>query len=79
MGMFDEVSTQCPKCETRLTWQSKAMQDPRLRDYPLDAVPREIARDIVGQLAFCDTCNSSWRIDIAPADWDHVKMRVMMP
>jgi hypothetical protein len=55
MGMFDRVWADCPKCGKRVEFQSKAGEC-LLRDFHIDNLPPEIAKDIANDSNECDEC-----------------------
>lgn len=60
MGMFDSVRASC-KCGGIIEFQSKAGKC-ELKDYPIDAVPAEIARDLKGQSEVCPECGIEYML-----------------
>lgn len=62
MGLFDEVWANCHYCGGDITWQSKALPDPSLRIFPLEAVPIAVAADLDGQWAECRRCGKTYQI-----------------
>lgn len=60
MGLFDSVYVNCPKCDHRLDFQSKAGQCSML-EYETDAVPVSIVGDLDGSIEVCK-CGSKVKI-----------------
>ena len=59
MGLFDSVYARC-SCGHAIEWQTKAMPDPYLRVFPLEAVPIAAAQHLNGKLQSCPACGKSW-------------------
>lgn len=56
MGLFDSVWVNCPKCDHRVEFQSKAMPDPYCNSFTLADAPTEILTDIMNSPEFCQSC-----------------------
>ena len=54
MGLFDSVYFTCPNCKTEIEVQSKAL-DPCMYVFPPEAVPIEIANEIIGDHYPCSS------------------------
>jgi hypothetical protein len=61
MGMFDRIIFQCPKCNQGIEEQSKAGEC-LLYDYTQDAVPMNIARNILNNDVYCENCKETFVI-----------------
>lgn len=53
--MFDSVWVNCPYCDRRIEFQSKA-GDCVLADYEISSVPIEVAKDLNGRTEQCLGC-----------------------
>ncbi len=71
MGMFDSVWVNCPKCKTKVEFQSKAGPC-RLKNYRIERVPVEIALSLDRTSEKCECGN---RITLIT---DAVPIRVAM-
>ena len=65
MGLFDSVRFECPECGERMSVQSKA-GDCILKDYDSEAVPLNIAGDILGEVHCCQHCWSMFEVEMVP-------------
>jgi len=72
MGMFDSVWIRCRECNEEVEFQSKAGPC-QLKDYGQDAVPTEIAKDLLGSSRRC-SCGTIIFAEIAPNSIDTVAM-----
>lgn len=61
MGMFDRVWIDCPRCGTRIEFQSK-VGPCELKDFDIQNVPDAIAGDIIGDVENCPNCKIAVRI-----------------
>lgn len=61
MGMFDRILFTCPNCQATIEEQSKA-GDCLLIDYNQNAVPLQIAGDIVDSELYCESCKETFVI-----------------
>ncbi len=62
MGMFDEVTARCPRCETVVEFQSKAGPC-ILKTYNAeDGVPPEIAVDVMHDREECRGCGETLKL-----------------
>lgn len=61
MGMYDTVRAECPKCNGRIEFQSKAGRC-SLTNYDLDSVPFGIADDLDGDTASCEGCGEVYSL-----------------
>ena len=59
MGMFDRIIFKCPKCNQDIEEQSKAGVC-LLYNYTQEAVPLDIARDILNSDVYCENCKESF-------------------
>lgn len=66
MGMYDLVIASCPKCASRIEFQSKA-GDCSFKNHHRSEVPVEIAHDINGDKEECPSCGHICEIAI-PSD-----------
>ena len=57
MGMYDEISIRCPKCDNYFYEQSKA-GDCTLHTYSLNDLPDEIDRNLIKQSIYCPECGA---------------------
>ena len=55
MGMYDTLVTNCPKCGSRISFQSKA-GDCSLAEYSIFNVPAQIALDCKEDIEQCPNC-----------------------
>lgn len=56
MGCFDTVFIKCPKCNTKVSFQSKAGSC-SLKKYRAENCPRDIAESLMGKKENCPKCN----------------------
>lgn len=63
MGMYDEVTANCPSCHAPVVFQSKAGEC-NLRNYHFEAVPIAIADDLDGETENCSQCNATVKLAI---------------
>lgn len=61
MGLYDRVQAPCPNCGNWVEWQSKAGEC-NMSTYFINAVPVEIAKDILNEIQNCDECGRSVKI-----------------
>ena len=59
MGCYDTVTFRCPKCQNRLSRQSKA-GDCNLLSFSSKLVPLVVAADLQGCTVKCRHCSSEW-------------------
>lgn len=59
MGMFDIIRFTCPNCNKAIEEQSKAGKC-LLYDYNQDAVPLQIAGDILNAELHCENCKETF-------------------
>jgi hypothetical protein len=69
--MYDSVMVPCPKCGTRIEFQSKS-GDCSLTDYALEEAPGEVLHGIRGDAHECPTCRVVVGVDL------HVTASVVM-
>ena len=56
MGMYDTVVANCPNCNTRVEFQSKAGPC-ECKVYHNTSVPADIARDVIDDMEICGNCS----------------------
>ena len=57
MGIFDEVWADCPKCNSKIEFQSKA-GDCMIYDFDLESAPLAIRADVIGATGECFRCKT---------------------
>lgn len=65
MGMFDSVMAECPRCKSRVEFQSKAGEC-YCNVYTIETAPREVLEDVINDPHFCSKCGE-WFALIDPA------------
>jgi hypothetical protein len=60
MGLYNTVVFNCPRCDARITTQSKA--DDGYTDFSADSVPVKTAMDILGEIVWCSGCDRDYKI-----------------
>ena len=65
MGLFDSVNVKCPHCGSSVELQSKADEDPYLKNFTLDTAPLRILLDVMNQPAHCMKCKG-WLAVVDP-------------
>lgn len=63
MGCYDTVTFRCPKCQGRISEQSKAGEC-NLLAFDSGRVPLAVASDIEGNILACRPCNLEWEIKL---------------
>lgn len=62
MGMFDNVSIPCPRCDNVIEEQSKGARRPDLNNYHLSNIPVNVFSYIAGNEYTCEKCNTTFKI-----------------
>lgn len=70
MGMFDSVFINCPNCDARLEFQSKA-GDCILGSYSLDNAPEAVKADLIGDW---EQCTCGWRCTIHKSEMVFIRV-----
>lgn len=56
MGLFDEVCFWCPECDSQMSIQSKAAEDPYMNTYDLKGAPTNVLNDVLNRPEKCGIC-----------------------
>lgn len=72
MGCFDSVQVPCPKCQTKVGFQSKS-GDCTLRVYQLETAPDEVLKDVNRHSPHtCTKCGAKFKVVLAgPLEVDY--------
>lgn len=64
MGMYDSVWARCPKCDSKIEFQSKSGEC-RMDSFAPHAVPLAVALDMHENVVECDKCGYAATIRMA--------------
>jgi hypothetical protein len=71
---MDSVIAECSRCGGKVEFQSKRGS---CDTFPIDKVPIAMAKSIEGDTAFCESCNTRYRI-VPNVYIDYISMRVVI-